>query len=209
MRFGHRLLPRSFDHASIKGCTQEKHGWNACVIAGGCLDSGSSVVLRSAIGTPGWKLRATGADPCCRPLRPAGTAGTRRIGGEPPPKEHGTEDHRQIRRPLPKACHIGPLKCVSKSVQVLLNGIEASYGTDFDNSEIESPAATSMLIWRSCGSFPTVCDTAAVRFVQGISHGPVGSLIRNPHKPSGAPSLTTFKTGAHSSDPFKEGKDPY
>ena len=32
-----------------------------------------------------------------------------------------------------RACNFGPLKGVSKSVQLLFNGIEAGYGTDFDN----------------------------------------------------------------------------
>ena len=44
--------------------------------------------------------------------------------------------------PSNRACYFGCLKEVSKSVQVLLNGIEdwiSSYGIDFDSSEIASP----------------------------------------------------------------------
>ena len=41
---------------------------------------------------------------------------------------------------LDRACCFGCLKEVSKSVQVLLNGMEAvSSGTEFNNSEIASP----------------------------------------------------------------------
>ena len=37
-----------------------------------------------------------------------------------------------------RVCYFGRLKGVSKSVQVLFNGIEAIYGTDIENSEIAS-----------------------------------------------------------------------
>ena len=36
-----------------------------------------------------------------------------------------------------------------------------------------------------------------------------GPLIRNPYKPIITPLKATYKTGAHSSEPFKGGKGPY
>ena len=38
--------------------------------------------------------------------------------------------------------YFGFWKRVSKSVQLLLHGVDGNYGTDFDNSEIASPVKT-------------------------------------------------------------------
>ena len=49
---------------------------------------------------------------------------------------------------LDRAYYVGCLKVVSKSIQVLLNGLEQLYGTDFDNFEIASPAGSFIFGWR-------------------------------------------------------------